>query len=103
MQTRDFTFIDDVLDATILAANNGTVGEVFNVGGGNRISVNELIKQIGELVGKEARIKHVERQKGDAKDTLADITKTTKLIKCTPKIKIEEGLRRYVEWYQKIE
>ncbi len=103
MQTRDFTFIDDVLDATILAANNDAVGEVFNIGGGNRISVNDLIKQIGELVGKKARIKHVERQKGDAKDTLADITKTTKLIKCTPKIKIEEGLQRYVEWYQKIE
>ena len=102
-QTRDFTFIDDVLDATILAANNDAVGEVFNVGGGNRISVNDLIKQIGELVGKKAGIKHVERQKGDAKDTLADITKTTKLIKWAPKIKIEEGLRRYVEWYQKIE
>ena len=103
MQTRDFTFIDDVLDATILAANNDAVGEVFNIGGGNRISVNDLIKQIGELVGKKARIKHVERQKGDAKDTLADITKTTKLLNCVPKIKIEEGLRRYVEWYQKIE
>jgi UDP-glucose 4-epimerase len=103
MQTRDFTFIDDVLDATILAANNDAVGEVFNVGGGNRISVNDLIKQIGELEGKKARIKYVESQKGDAKDTLADITKTTKLIKCTPKVKIEEGLQRYVEWYQKIE
>ena len=47
-QTRDFTFVDDVVEANILAAANGIKGEVFNVGGGSRISVNELIKKIEE-------------------------------------------------------
>jgi nucleoside-diphosphate-sugar epimerase len=104
-QTRDFTFIDDVVEATIaVAKNHGLgIGETFNVGGGNRVSVHELINQIANTVGKKARITYTERQKGDVKDTHADITKITKLLHWASKITLEEGLRRYVEWYQKIE
>ena len=80
-QTRDFTYVDDAVEATMLAAENDLIGEVFNVGGGSRISVNELIDKIEKIVRKKAKIKNIEKQKGDAKDTLADITKTTKLLK----------------------
>ena len=97
-QTRDFTFVDDAVEANILAANNDSVGEVFNVGGGSRISVSDLMKTIEKITGKVAKIKHIENQKGDVKDTLADITKTTKLLKWTPKINIEEGLQRQTKW-----
>jgi UDP-glucose 4-epimerase len=97
-QTRDFTFVDDAVEANILAANNDSVGEVFNVGGGSRISVSDLMNTIEKITGKVAKIKHIENQKGDVRDTLADITKTTKILEWTPKINIEEGLQRQIKW-----
>ena len=100
-QTRDFTFIDDVVEANILAANSEIEGGVFNVGGGSRISVNELIKLLEEIIGKEARIKYIEKQKGDVWDTLADTTKISNELNWEPEVKIEEGLKMFVEWYKK--
>jgi UDP-glucose 4-epimerase len=100
-QTRDFTFVEDAVEANILAANNDVVGEVFNVGGGTRIRVNDLIKKIEKINNEKAKIKYIGKQKGDVKDTLADITKTTKILKWAPKTKIEEGLRRQIKWMKK--
>ena len=100
-QTRDFTFIDDVVEANILAGNSEIEGGVFNVGGGSRISVNKLIKLLEEIIGKEARIKYIEKQKGDVWDTLADTTKISNELNWEPEVKIEEGLKRFVEWYKK--
>lgn len=100
-QTRDFTFIDDVVEANILAANSEIEGGVFNVGGGSRISVNKLIKLLEEIIGKEARIKYIEKQKGDVWDTLADTTKISNELNWEPEVKIEEGLKMFVEWYKK--
>lgn len=96
-QTRDFTYVDDVVEATVLAAENNLVGEVFNVGGGSRISVNELINEMENSIGKKAKIKNIEKQKGDVKDTWADISKTEEKMNWKPKVKLEEGLRRFVE------
>jgi len=100
-QTRDFTFIDDVVEANILAGNSEIEGGVFNVGGGSRISVNKLIKLLEEIIGKEARIRHIEKQKGDVWDTLADTTKISNELNWEPEVKIEEGLKMFVEWYKK--
>ena len=99
-QTRDFTYVEDVTEANLLAAtvNNNLNGEVFNVGGGSRISVNGLIELIEGISGKKAEIKYIEGQKGDVKDTLADITKIAKLLKWRSKVKIEEELRRQIKW-----
>lgn len=97
-QTRDFTFVDDIVEATILAAKSNIVGEVFNVGGGSRISVNALIGIMENIIGRKAKVKHVAKQKGDVRDTLADITKTTRLLKWLPGIKIDEGLRGQIKW-----
>ena len=99
-QTRDFTFVDDAVEANVLAAkaNNDLLGEVFNVGGGSRISVNELINEIEKIMEKKAKIKYIEKQKGDVRDTLADVSKANKELKWMPKVKIEEGLRKFVEW-----
>ena len=98
-QTRDFTFVDDAVEANILAANNDVVGEVFNVGGGSRISVNELIKIMEDITEKKANMKYVEKQKGDVGDTLADVNKAKKELGWIPKVKIEEGLKKFVEWF----
>jgi len=77
-QTRDFTYVNDAVEATILAADNNLVGEVFNVGGGSRISVNELIELMDNIIGKKAKVKYIEKQKGDVRDTLADVSKAKK-------------------------
>ena len=66
-QTRDLTYVDDAVEANILAAESNSVGETFNIGGGSRISVNDLIKIIARTIGKKAKVKYIEKQKGDVK------------------------------------
>ena len=100
MQTRDFTYVDDVVEANILAAATKIEGDVFNVGGGSRVSVNVLIELLEETTGQKARIKYIELQKGDVRDTLADIKKITKQLNWKPKVKIEGGLKSFVQWYK---
>lgn len=65
--------MDEVIEATLLAANSDPAGEVPNVGAGGRISINELIKKIEKITRKKAKLEHVEGQKGDVKNTLADM------------------------------
>lgn len=75
-------------------------GEVFNVGGGSGISVNELIELLEEITGKNAKITHIENQKGDVRDTLADTGKISNELNWKPNVKIEEGLKKFVDWYK---
>jgi len=100
-QTRDFTYVDDAVEANILAANNDVVGEVFNVGGGSRISVNELIGMMENIIGKKAKVKYIEKQKGDVRDTWADVSKAKEKLRWKPKANIEEGLKKYINWKNK--
>jgi len=100
-QLRDFTFVNDVIDALILAAQSGIRGDVLNIGGGHTISVNALIRSVESLVGKKACVRHVEQQKGDARDTLADTTKAKRLLSWKPKTDLESGLKTYIAWVQK--
>jgi UDP-glucose 4-epimerase len=99
-QTRDFTFVDDITEANILSISHGVPGEVFNIGGGSRISVNELIKKIERYTKKEAKIIHIENQMGDVRDTLADISKAREVLRWRPEVGIEEGLERYISWFK---
>jgi len=100
MQTRDFTYVNDAVEATILAAESNSVGEVFNIGGGSRVSVNDLIEMMEDIIGKKAKVKYIEKQKGDVRDTLADVSKAKKELAWKPKVGIEEGLRKFVEWWE---
>ncbi len=100
-QTRDFTFVDDVVEANMLAAMSGSQGEVFNVGGGTRISVNKLIKVMENVTGGRAVVRYIEKQRGDVKDTLADADKIGKL-GWKPRVGIEEGVRRFARWYEEL-
>ena len=99
-QTRDFTYVDEVVEATILAANSELVGEVLNIGGGGRMSVNQLIRKIENITGKKAKLKYVVSQKGDVKDTLADISKAKEILNWKSGAKIEEGLERYISGFR---
>lgn len=99
-QTRDFTHISDIVKATVSAAESGIEGEVFNIGGGSRISINELINILEKESGKKAIVKYVERQHGDMTNTLADISKARRLLKYNPKVNIEIGINKYIEWFK---
>jgi len=96
-QTRDFTYVDDVIQANILAARSDIEGKVFNIGGGNRISVNELVKLIGEILEREPKVRYVEEQKGDVWHTWAHISLARAELGWQPRVNITEGLRKYVD------
>ena len=74
---------------------------MFNLGGGSRISVKELIGEIEKNCRKPAKIKFIDREKGDAADTLADIRYTQSALGWSPTISIKEGIKKYIEWRQK--
>ena len=98
-QTRDFTFVGDVVRANILAAESDVAGEAFNIGGGHRISVNDLIGLMETLLDKKARVRHVEKQKGDVENTWADVSKAGSILSWEPRVGISEGLSMYIDWY----
>ncbi|PPT10493.1 UDP-glucose 4-epimerase [Geitlerinema sp. FC II] len=102
-QTRDFTFIEDAIAANLAAASAPeAVGEVFNIGGGSRVSLKQTIETIEKIVGKPIRIDYQESSKGDARHTSADVSKAQKLIGYAPKVSIEEGLRREWDWVRSL-
>ncbi len=100
-QTRDFTYVSDIVSANLLAAESDAEGEVYNIGGGSRISVNQVIKVIETLTGSKARLKYGDAQKGDVRDTYADISKAQADLGYAPEVEIEKGLGRFVEWISK--
>lgn len=106
-QTRDFTFIDDIVQANLLATQallENVAGHAFNIGGGNQISVNALINLIAEIAGKNAQVRYIEKQKGDVTDTRADVTNAASILGWKAETNINEGLQYYFDYYhQKIE
>jgi len=102
-QTRDFTFISDAIDANIAALELAPAGTVLNIGGGSRVFLIDAIKTIEELVGKKAKIKYIEKQKGDVRDTLANTSSAKSLISYDPKVSLKEGLEKEISWMKELE
>jgi UDP-glucose 4-epimerase len=99
-QTRDFTFVDDIVRGNVSLLNSSEAdGQVLNIGSGKRITVNTLLHLLGKVTGTEPNPDYVDEMIGDAKHTLANVEKAGRLIDYKPRIDIEEGLRRYLEWY----
>ena len=96
-QTRDFTFVQDAVEATVLAAS-AHPGGVFNVGGGSRVTVNQVIAMLEELVGKQARIDRQTKQAGDVRHTWADTSLFRDAVGFVPQVPLREGLERQVAW-----
>jgi len=92
-QTRDFTFVADVVDALIMAAKSSLSGMVFNVGNGSTYSVNRLV----ELLENEAGVVHVPKRPGEPDCTLADITRIKTELGWFPRVSLEEGVRILLE------
>ncbi|MGF1668126.1 MAG: SDR family oxidoreductase [Acidimicrobiia bacterium] len=101
-QTRDFTYIDNVVQANLkaAAADSRSSGEAMNIACGYRVSLNQLLAAIGETVGNtDYQVTHTETRAGDVRDSLADISKARDLIGYEPTVLLEEGLKRTVEWF----
>ncbi len=98
-QTRDFTYIANVVDGVLRACDAPAVaGEVINVATGGRISLNELLQVMNGLVGTALSPLYAEARQGDVRDSQADITKARTRLGYTPLVSLEEGLRRTLEW-----
>ncbi|HCQ04649.1 MAG TPA: UDP-glucose 4-epimerase [Candidatus Latescibacteria bacterium] len=95
-QSRGFTFVSDVVNANLKAAESPYVDEVMNISGGGRISINELIRKLENIIGKKARVRYETFAKGDVMHTQADISKAEKLIGYKPEKDFDEGLAETV-------
>ena len=99
-QSRDFTYIENVVEANLLAAAvPETHGEVVNVACGQSVTVNAIIKKINELLGKDIKPIYVPSRPGDVKHSLADITLAGEIIGYRPKIYFDKGLQLAIDWY----
>ncbi len=100
-QTRDLTYIDDIVAANVnLLGTNKADGEVLNIGGGKRVTVNQLFENLRRLTGRKIEPVYGKEIKGDAKHTLSKVDKARQLIDYEPKTSIEEGLEKFVKWFQ---
>ncbi len=98
MQVRDFTYVDDVLDATLAASRRGRHGAVYNIGGGTPVTLLATIHVLEELIGRSIAIEHRDSARGDARQTSADTSLAQKDLDFSPSVSLEEGLARQVEW-----
>lgn len=99
-QSRDFTFIENVLEANLLAATSSCSGEVVNVGCGQRVTVNDLVKQLNSLLGMNLSPIYDDPRPGDVKHSLANISRADKKIGYTPVVGFEVGLEKTVMWFE---
>jgi len=97
---RDYTYIEDLIEGILGVIRNHKGFEVYNLGESQTTSLIELIKLIEGAFRKKANIEMVEPQPGDVSVTYADISKAKKMVKYLPKVKMEEGIQRFVEWYK---
>jgi UDP-glucose 4-epimerase len=100
-QSRDFTYVDNVVHANLLAARaKKTSGEVVNVACGQAITVNAIIALINRIVGRSVRPTYAPARAGDVKHSLADITAARRLIGYSPVVSFEQGLHQAIDWYR---
>ncbi len=100
-QTRDFTYVENAVQANLLACEAPNIsGKVFNVGVGGRVSLNEVIRELGKITGKTLEAKYDPPRDGDIRDSQADISQAREFLGYEPHVTFEEGLARTFEWYR---
>jgi nucleoside-diphosphate-sugar epimerase len=98
-QTRDFTYVSNVVDGVLRACESPDAsGEVINVATGGRISLNELLRAMNRILGTEMHAIYLDVRAGDVRDSQADISKARQLLGYVPLIGLEEGLRHTIDW-----
>jgi nucleoside-diphosphate-sugar epimerase len=102
-QTRDFTYVDDVVGLLIKAskAGNAALGNVYNAGNGNRYTLNEVWKTLCDITGVKIQPQYGPSRAGDVRDSQADTTAAVRDLGHEPRFTLEEGLRRTFDWYRK--
>ena len=101
-QSRDFTYIDDIIDGTILSAEvNKAKGETFNLGSGTTVKVNETVNLLREITGKNnTQVDHKPPRLADVLNTYANIGKAKSILNYNPKTFMRDGLEKFVKWYE---
>jgi UDP-glucose 4-epimerase len=100
-QSRDFTYIDNVVEANLLAGKApAAAGEVFNVGCGDRVSLLDIVARLEGLLGRKLERRHTPARAGDVPHTLADVSKAKRLMGYSPLVDFDEGFRRTVEYFK---
>lgn len=101
-QSRDFTYVDDVVEANILAVDADVSGDVFNVACGSRNTLNQMIEILKSIFGKQDhKIEYTDPRPGDVKHSQADVSKIREKLNYSARITFADGLRKTVEWYRK--
>ena len=99
-QSRDFTYIDNAVQANVLAAEGDVTGEAFNVGTGGRVTVNELVETLNDHLATDLDPIHDDPRPGDVRHSHADVSKARDLLGYDPEVGFEEGLERTIEYYR---
>jgi UDP-glucose 4-epimerase len=98
LQTRDFTYVDDIVAAVRVAGLSGRPGSVYNVGGGERIALNDVLRLVERITGRPLQVQRQENQKGDMRDTFADTTAAARDLGFRSTVALPEGLAREWQW-----
>ncbi|MBC8359752.1 MAG: GDP-mannose 4,6-dehydratase [Candidatus Aminicenantes bacterium] len=101
-QTRDFTYIDDIINANFASINKGKAGEIYNIGGGNRKKIEDIFPILEKICQKKIKISKEKKQKGDVPHTYANIKKAQKDLDYTPQVQLQDGLNEEWKWIQKL-
>src|SRR5947199_1204264 len=102
-QSRDFTYVDNAVEANLLACKapaNQVAGGVFNIASGHRADLNQTFRLLKTLIGYPGNVEYAPERAGDVRHSLADISRAEKYLGYKPKIEFEEGLSRTIEWYR---
>ena len=100
-QTRDFTFVGDIVAANIAAANQGKPGTVYNIGGGSRVTLSHVLELIRKVTGKTVAVQREPEQKGDMRHTYADTSAARRDLDFNPRVSLENGLDPQYRWLTK--
>jgi len=100
IQSREMTYVSDVVDATVAALESEPEGvtRVYNIGGGTRTTVGELVELVGEMMGERVRIRYAPPVPGDVRSTWADLERAARELGYMPQISLEEGMEAQVRW-----
>ena len=97
---RDYTYVSDIIDGIYSGLNKKLGFQIFNLGNENPISINKLIKKLEKEICMNAKVEYLPEQLGDVKVTYADISKAKKMLDFSPKISIDEGLKKFIKWFK---
>lgn len=100
-QSRDFTFCSDIVEGTVAAALYPGCGEVFNLGGGSRTTLNEVVRMLEEISGIKARLKRLAVPEGDVRHTEADLTRAKETLGFKPRCRLFDGLVQQWDWMKR--